>query len=152
MLPANISPGAVKVIGIRGTGPWQWCEMTTSANVHCEIYDVKGGVLAEDNLVAYSGSLPRSVDDIRISPRGNAQWIELDNETILIPEGDLEKMTRFLVGLLAKGKSCNGKSLILSFSHWRDPKLRPLSYTTWTKLARCQLVSRRVGFRRSKFS
>ncbi len=102
--PAGIPQDAVKVIGTKGTGPWQWCGLRTDGTVHCKIFNVKGDLISDDEFVPYSGIVPKSHADLRISPRGDAQWIQLENGTILIPRSNRAAMTRFLDWVTGKRK------------------------------------------------
>lgn len=100
--PPNVPADAVKVIGTKGTGPWQSCELRSDGRVRCWIYNIKGEILYDDLFVVYSGQPPKSDSDLRISPKGGDQWILLENGTVLIPEGQRAKMTRFLDWLFGK--------------------------------------------------
>ncbi len=102
--PAGIPQDAVKVTGTKGTGPWQWCEFKTDSAVHCKIYNVMGDIISDDEFVLYSGVFPKSIADLRISPRGDAQWIQLENGSILIPRSNQAEMTRFLDWVTGKRK------------------------------------------------
>jgi hypothetical protein len=100
--PPNVPVDAVKVIGNKGTGPWQWCELKSGGQVHCRIYNIGGEILYDDTFVVYSGQPPKSDGDLRISPKGEAQWVQLDGGTILIPKGHEAEIRRGLDWLLGK--------------------------------------------------
>ncbi len=100
--PANVPVGAVKVIGAKGTGPWQYCELTPADQVHCRLFNINGEVLYDDVFVVYSGEQPKSSSDLKISEEGGDQWIRLKNGTVLIPDNQKAEMTRFLDWLFGK--------------------------------------------------
>lgn len=102
--PNNVPTEAVKVIGAKGTGPWQICSFTANSNdsVRCQIYNTKGETLYDDVFVVYSGKEPKSATDLKVSSKGGDQWVKLENGTVLIPKSQKEEMTKALDWLFGK--------------------------------------------------
>jgi hypothetical protein len=100
--PPNVPNDAVKVIAAKGTGPWQWCELTHEGKVHCRFYNNKGETLCDDIFVVYSGTKPKSNSDLTISQNGGQQWVRLENGTVLIPRTNEAEIRRGLDWLFGK--------------------------------------------------
>jgi hypothetical protein len=103
--PVNVPSDAVKVIGAKGTGPWQSCELTRADQVHCRLFNINGEILYDDTFIVYSGRRPKSPSDLRISTKGGEQWVLLENGTVLIPEKHRTEITRFLDWLFGKRRT-----------------------------------------------
>jgi hypothetical protein len=105
--PGNVPSNAVKVNGVKGDGPWQWCELR-EGRIHCRIYNAGGELLYDDDFVVYVGTQPKSQGELEISPNGGYQWIRLKNGTILIPQSQKVELTRFLDWQFGKAPTRTG--------------------------------------------
>lgn len=100
--PVNVPADATLLPDGKGANIWQYCTMDSRRTVHCRIFNANGLILYDDVFVVYSGSVPQTPDDLKISLEGGGQWISLENGTILIPRSQSAEMTRFLDWLFGK--------------------------------------------------
>jgi hypothetical protein len=95
--PANVRPGAVATPGPKGTAIWQQCQFTTQGQIRCERFNGKGQLFFNDLFIPYrDGKMPTTPTELKILPKGGADWVILENGTILIPESQKDGVTKFL--------------------------------------------------------
>ena len=70
-----------------------WVDGSIAAN-RCRIYNAAGLLMYDDVFLRYEGRGVVAADHLAISQNGGEQWIELKDDTILIPRADYDRIKR----------------------------------------------------------
>jgi hypothetical protein len=109
--PQNVPADATHALGNKGVGWWHNCDFAeTDHRAHCTIWNAGGLVLYEGVFLPYDRG-PLEARDLKVvyNPRwgDNAQFICLENDRVLIPASEFDRLSTFADGLTGKRTTPN---------------------------------------------